>query len=55
MFFADLLEDWLTVLKECPVRILDGVRASFSVEAATNTDVIQVFVQQVLRPGLAVR
>ena len=31
---------------------LDGVRASFSVDAATDPDVFQVFVQQVLRPSL---
>jgi transposase len=31
---------------------LDGVRASFSVDAATDTDIFQVFVQQVLRPAL---
>jgi transposase len=31
---------------------LDGVRASFSVEAATDSDVFPVFVEQVLRPAL---
>jgi transposase len=31
---------------------LDGVRASFSVEAATDTDIFPVFVEQVLRPAL---
>ena len=31
---------------------LDGVRASFSVDAATDTDIFQVFVEQILRPGL---
>lgn len=31
---------------------LDGIRASFSVDAATNAEVFQVFVQQVLRPAL---
>jgi transposase len=31
---------------------LDGVRASFSVDAATNADIFQVFVAQVLRPAL---
>lgn len=30
----------------------DGVRASFSVEAATDQDIFQVFVEQVLRPAL---
>jgi transposase len=31
---------------------LDGVRASFSVDAATDTDIFQVFVEQILRPVL---
>ena len=31
---------------------LDGLRASFSVDAATDADVFQVFVQQVLCPAL---
>jgi transposase len=31
---------------------LDGVRASFSVDAATDQDIFQVFVEQVLRPAL---
>lgn len=31
---------------------LDGVRASFSIDAATDAEVFQVFVQQVLRPLL---
>ncbi len=31
---------------------LDGIRASFSVDAATDTDIFQVFVEQVLRPAL---
>jgi transposase len=31
---------------------LDGVRASFMVDAATDADVFQVFVQQVLQPVL---
>jgi transposase len=31
---------------------LDGIRASFSVDAATDAEVFQVFVQQVLRPAL---
>jgi transposase len=31
---------------------LDGVRASFSVDAATDADIFQVFVEQVLRPAL---
>ena len=30
----------------------DGVRASFSVDAATDTDIFQVFAEQVLRPAL---
>jgi transposase len=31
---------------------LDGVRASFTVEAATDADIFQVFVEQVLQPAL---
>jgi transposase len=31
---------------------LDGLRASFSVDAATDADVFQVFVQQILCPAL---
>jgi DDE superfamily endonuclease len=31
---------------------LDGVRASFSVDAATDTDIFQVFVERVLYPAL---
>jgi transposase len=31
---------------------LDGIRASFLVDAATDTDIFQVFVQQVLQPAL---
>lgn len=31
---------------------LDGLRASFSVDAATDADIFQVFVEQVLRPAL---
>jgi transposase len=31
---------------------LDGVRASFSVDAATDADIFQVFAEQVLRPAL---
>jgi transposase len=31
---------------------LDGVRASFSIEAATDADIFQVFVQQILHPAL---
>ena len=31
---------------------LDGVRASFSVDAPTDADIFQVFVEQVLRPAL---
>jgi transposase len=31
---------------------LDGVRAGFTVDAATDGDVFQVFVEQVLRPAL---
>ena len=31
---------------------LDGVRASFSVDAATDADIFQVFVEQILRPAL---
>jgi transposase len=31
---------------------LDGVRASFSVDAATDADIFQVFVEQVLQPAL---
>jgi transposase len=31
---------------------LDGVRASFTVDAATDADIFQVFVEQVLRPAL---
>jgi transposase len=31
---------------------LDGIRASFSVDAATDADIFQVFVQQILRPAL---
>jgi transposase len=31
---------------------LDGLRASFSVDAATDADIFQVFVEQVLRPSL---
>jgi transposase len=31
---------------------LDGVRASFSVDAATEADVLEVFVQQIWRPAL---
>jgi transposase len=30
----------------------DGLRASFSVDAATDADVFQIFVEQVLRPAL---
>lgn len=31
---------------------LDGVRAGFSVDAATDADIFQVFAEQVLRPAL---
>ena len=31
---------------------MDGVRASFSVDAATDADIFQVFVEQILRPAL---
>lgn len=31
---------------------LDGVRAGFSVQAATDADIFQVFVEQVLQPAL---
>jgi len=31
---------------------LDGVRASFTVDAATDADIFQIFVQQVLQPAL---
>jgi transposase len=31
---------------------LDGVRASFSVDAAADADILQIFVEQVLRPAL---
>lgn len=31
---------------------LDGVRASFNVDAATDADIFQVFVEQILRPAL---
>jgi transposase len=31
---------------------LGGVRASFSVDAATDADIFQVFVEQILRPAL---